>query len=74
MKALEEKFPDINVEFTTLPQGSTYRQEYDKALMAGTAPSITNIFSYTDIPERINNGTVADITKFVDNWDMKKRR
>lgn len=72
MASLEEKFPNVNIESVAYPQGSNYRQEYDKALMAGTAPAFTNIFSYTDIPERIKNGTVADITEFVKNWDMKK--
>lgn len=72
-KALVEKFPEINFEFLRAPVGGVdYRQEYDKALMAGTEPSFFTQFSYTDIPARIENGTVADITKFYDNWDLKK--
>ncbi len=72
-KALMEKFPDINFEFLGAPTGGVdYRQEYDKALMAGTEPSFYTMFSYTDIPGRIENGTVADITKFYENWDLKK--
>ena len=72
MAALEEKFPDINFEVSMAPSGTDYRQEYDKALMAGTAPAIYTKFSYTDIPSRIKNGTVADISKFVTDWDLKK--
>ena len=72
-KDLIEKFPDINFEFLRVPSGGVdYRQEYDKALMAGTEPSFYTMFSYTDIPARIENGTVADITKFYENWDLKK--
>ena len=69
---LQEKFPDIEFDFKTPPTGgSDYRQEYDKALMAGTAPAIYTGFSYTDIPARLENGTVAEITKYVENWDLK---
>ena len=72
-ESLKEKFPNINFDFKTAPAGGTdYRQEYDKALMAGTAPAIYDMFSYTDIPARLENGTVADITKYVDNWDLMK--
>ena len=72
-KALTEKFPNVNFEFLRAPAGGVdYRQEYDKALMAGTEPSIYTMFSYTDIPARIENGTVAEITKFYENWEMKK--
>ena len=72
-KAIQEKFPDIEFEFLTMPAGGAdYRQEYDKALMAGTAPSIYRMFSYTDIPARLENGTVADITKYVEDWDLMK--
>lgn len=73
MEALRKEFPDINFEEKIPPQGGTdYRQEYDKALMAGTAPAFTDVFSYTDIPSRIENETIADITKYVADWDLKK--
>lgn len=73
MESPRAQFPDIIFEESITPQGGTdYRQEYDKALMAGTAPAIYTQFSYTDIPSRIENGTIADITAFVDNWDKKK--
>ncbi|MBP3359962.1 MAG: extracellular solute-binding protein [Clostridia bacterium] len=69
---LIEKFPDIEFDFKTQPIGIDYRQEYDKALMADTAPGFYTSFSYTDLPSRMENGTVADITEFVENWDLKK--
>lgn len=72
MEALKKEFPDIVFEESIAPNGSDYRQEYDKALMAGTAPDIYTEFSYTDIPTRIQNGTVADITQYVEDWDLKK--
>lgn len=72
MAALKEKFPDVIFEETIMPEGTDYRQEYDKALMAGTAPAFMSLFSYTDIPTRMKNGTIADITKYVEDWDMKK--
>ena len=72
MEKLEKRFPNINFESVIKPTGTDYRQEYDKALMAHNAPAFTEIFSYTDIPGRVENGTVADITKYVDGWDLKK--
>ncbi|MBO5060112.1 MAG: extracellular solute-binding protein [Clostridia bacterium] len=72
MAALREKFPNIIFEEGMRASGTDYRQEYDKALMAGTAPAFYTEFSYTDIPGRIANGTVADITKYVADWDLKK--
>lgn len=72
MADLKAKFPDVIFEEAITPEGSDYRQEYDKALMAGTAPAFMNILSYTDIPTRIENGTIADITKYVEDWDLRK--
>lgn len=69
---MKEKFPNVIFDEVVKPGGTDYRQEYDKALMAGTAPAYMAEFSYTDIPSRIKNGTVADITKYVENWDLKK--
>ena len=69
---LQEKFPEVNFVEAIPPAGSDYRQEYDKALMAGTAPAFTTMFSYTDIPTRLRNGTIAEITKYVEDWDLKK--
>lgn len=68
---IAEKFPDYEVEF--IPKVYTdYNQDYDKALMAGNAPDAFDMFSYTAIPTRIDNGTIADITDLVKDWDMKK--
>ena len=69
---LEKKFPDITFNKVLKVTGTDYRQEYDKALMAGEAPDVFFGFSYTDIPSRIKNGTIAEITDLVENWDMKK--
>ncbi len=71
-EALAAKFPNIKINKVIKPTGTDYRQEYDKALMANTAPDIFTRFSYTDIPSRIENGTIADITDLVKNWDLKK--
>lgn len=71
MADLQAKFPDVIFEEAIPPAGDDYRTEYDKALMAGTAPAFWNSFSYTDIPTRIENGTIADITKYVEDWDLK---
>ena len=72
MSALEKEFPDVEFESMIAPQGTDYRQEYDKAIIAGKGPSIYNRFSYTDIVTRSQDGTVADITELVNNWDLKK--
>ena len=69
---LAEKFPDIEVEFINRLAGKDYREEYDKAMMAKEEPTIYHMFSYTDIPTRIEKGTIADITKLVDGWQLKK--
>ena len=69
---LAEKFPNIKINKVIKTMGTDYRQEYDKALMAGKAPDFFVEFSYTDMPTRIANGTVADITNIVKDWDLKK--
>ena len=71
-ESLENEFPNIKINKVLKVTGTDYRQEYDKALMANQAPDVFFNFSYTDISSRIQNGTIADITKLVDNWDMKK--
>ncbi len=70
-RRLAETFPQYEVEF--IPKVYTdYNQEYDKALMVGEAPDAFDMFSYTAIETRIKNGTIADITALVEDWDMKK--
>ena len=71
-EALAAKFPNIKINKVIKSTGLDYRQEYDKALMAGKAPDFFARFSYTDLPTRIENGTVADITNLVKDWDLKK--
>lgn len=70
---LKEKFPEVEFEEIVAPNGSDWRAQYDKALMAGEAPDIYTGFGNTDIPTRIENGTIADLTKFVENWDVEKQ-
>lgn len=72
LKKLAEKFPDIEIKLIKKPVSTDYRQEYDKALMAKQAPDLFAEFSYTDIPTRIKNGTVADITDLVKDWKYMK--
>lgn len=72
LEKVAEKFPEYELKLIKQPHSTDYRQDYDKALMAGNAPDIFAEFSYTDIPSRIKNGTIADITSFVNEWDMKK--
>ena len=60
---LAEKFPEYQIEFIERSAGHDYRAEYDKDLMAGDAPDVFTGFSYTDIPTRMKDGSVADITK-----------
>lgn len=72
MEDLKKKFPEVEFVEEIAPAGTDYRQEYDKALMANRAPAFNTIFSYTDIQTRINNGTIADITEYVENWDLRE--
>lgn len=55
------------------PAGTDYRQQYDKALMAGDAPTVTNLLPYVDVQTRAANGMIADITPFVNNFELKKQ-
>ena len=71
LAAYKKRYP--NVEVTSyFPNGTDYRQEYDKALMAGNAPTATNVLPYVDVPTRAANGTIRDISSLVENWDLKK--
>lgn len=71
-KTFKEKYPNYEIEYRSLATGTDFRQEYDKALMAGLGPTVASFLPYVDIPARIANHTVADITKFVADWDLKK--
>lgn len=69
---MHAEFPQYEIEEVLMQVGANYRQEYDKNLMAGLAPTMFDQFSYTDIPARIENGTVANITDLVNDWDLRK--
>ncbi|MDR1599265.1 MAG: hypothetical protein LBS11_05270 [Oscillospiraceae bacterium] len=69
--AVEAKFPDVEIEWTRLAPGTDYRQQYDTLLMAGDGPTFTSQFPYVDIQTRLANGTIAEITEYVVNWDLK---
>ena len=73
VKALETELPDISVEIRSVVTGTDFAQEYDKALMAGNAPDYYPGFAYTEIPSRIKNKTIADISDLVNDWDLKKQ-
>lgn len=72
MDWLTAKFPNVEFEFTRMAPGSDYRQQYDTLLMAGDGPTVAKMFPYVDIQTRLANGTVADITEYVTNWDLRK--
>ncbi len=68
----KRRYPNVEIESIFSPPGTDYRQQYDKAIMAGNAPTVTNLLPYVDVPTRAANGTIADITPLVENWDLKK--
>jgi ABC-type glycerol-3-phosphate transport system substrate-binding protein len=69
----KKRYPDIELELEQQPPGIDYRQAYDKALMAGTVPTVVTIFPPVDVPTRAKNGTIKDITGLVENWDLRKQ-
>ena len=71
-KRFKEKFPNVEVEYKNWFSNTDYRQEYDKALMAGNAPAVIAQLPYVDVPSRIANKTIADITEYVNGWGLKK--
>ncbi|AEV29428.1 ABC-type sugar transport system, periplasmic component [Sphaerochaeta pleomorpha str. Grapes] len=73
VEEFKKRNPDIEIESIFSPAGTDYRQQYDKALMAGEAPTVTNLLPYVDVQTRAANGMIADISDFVDNWDLKKQ-
>lgn len=72
MARVRAKFPNIEIIDKSVNFAGDYRQEYDKALMSGTAPTYFTMFSYTDIPGRIQNGTVRDMSKYIADWSLRK--
>jgi ABC-type glycerol-3-phosphate transport system substrate-binding protein len=69
----KKRYPTIELTIDTPLPGSDYRQQYDRALMAGNAPDVTAMFPPVDIPTRAKNGTIKDITALVKNWDLKNQ-
>lgn len=67
-----DKYPWIKVDDKALAPGTDYRQKYDQALLAGEEPTTTGMFPYVDIMTRAKDGSIADITGFIDDWDLKK--
>src|SRR5690554_2471890 len=72
VEEFERRFPDVEIVSVFSPAGTDYRQQYDKALMAGEAPTVTNLLPYVDVQSRAANGMIADISSFVNDWDLKK--
>ena len=68
----QRRYPNVEIVSTFSPAGTDYRQQYDKALMAGEAPTVTNLLPYVDVQTRAANGMIADISQFVENWDLRK--
>jgi len=69
----KRRYPNVEVISVFSPAGTDYRQQYDKALMAGEAPTVTNLLPYVDVQSRASQGMAADISSFVENWDLKKQ-
>lgn len=73
ISSIKEKFPNLEIVEEALKPGVDYREQYDKALMAGAGPTVSNNLPYVDIQSRIANGTIGEMTEFVNNWDLKKQ-
>ncbi|MDR1438839.1 MAG: hypothetical protein LBJ10_02140 [Clostridiales bacterium] len=68
---VEARFPNVEFEWTRMAPGSDYRQQYDQLLMSGDGPTVASMFPYVDIQTRIANNTIADITEYVADWDLR---
>jgi ABC-type glycerol-3-phosphate transport system substrate-binding protein len=73
LSEFKKRYPDVDVTYDTPLPGTDYRQQYDRALMAGNAPDVTAMFPPVDIPTRAKNGTIKDITSLVESWDLKRQ-
>jgi multiple sugar transport system substrate-binding protein len=72
MEMFREKYPWIIVDDISLPPGTDYRQKYDQSLLAGEEPTVTGMFPYVDIPTRAKDGSIGDMTEFVENWELRQ--
>ena len=43
VEEFKRRYPEIEIVSVFSPAGTDYRQQYDKALMAGEAPTVTNL-------------------------------
>lgn len=73
VEEFKRRYPEIEIVSVFSPAGTDYRQQYDKALMAGEAPTVTNLLPYVDVQTRAANGMIADISSFINNWDLRKQ-
>ncbi|MCH5138371.1 extracellular solute-binding protein, partial [Clostridiaceae bacterium UIB06] len=73
IETFKKKYPNVELELVNFGSATDYRQEYDKQLMAGTAPDVIDFLPFVDIPSRIANHTVGDLSEFVNDWDLKKQ-
>lgn len=68
---VETAFPDYDIEWTRMAPGTDYRQQYDKLLMSGDGPTLWGSLPFVDVQTRLRNGTIANITEYVVNWDLR---
>ncbi len=59
VKAFEEKYPDIKIEFTLIPEAE-YSQKLTTMIMAGTAPDVMCLWGviYLDLLTRRLRGSI----------------
>ncbi|MDF2726083.1 MAG: extracellular solute-binding protein family 1 [Paenibacillus sp.] len=72
MDSFNKKYPWVKVDAKTLAPGTDYLQKYDQALLAGDAPTVSGMFTDGNIKSRAKDGTLADISELVENWDLRK--
>jgi multiple sugar transport system substrate-binding protein len=72
VKRFQDKYPNIQVKAIPIVPGTDYRQQYDKALMSGEEPTVWRLFPSCDVPTRAKNGTVADVTDLMNNFQLLK--
>ncbi|MDK2896752.1 MAG: multiple sugar transport system substrate-binding protein [Candidatus Atribacteria bacterium] len=63
VKAFEEKYPDIKIEFTLIPEAE-YSQKLTTMIMAGTAPDVMCLWE-CDISRFANGGFVIPLDDYV---------
>ncbi|MCL2059182.1 MAG: hypothetical protein FWH01_09045 [Oscillospiraceae bacterium] len=71
IEEFQNAFPHITVDSRPTKPGTDYREQYDKALMANDGPTLNEQLPHVDIQTRINNGTIADVSKYMENFDLR---